>query len=560
MGFESICDRRDGGAARSKVSENGVSVKAYAGTTGVLLGMNVEPGKREGLLGFALERLDGSTGEKAWLEGYMSFPATAAADEELFPTNGAPLQRFRWSDYRVYPDTEYTYTVHPVYGTPAEPEVEAGPTVAVRTANPLAEHGILFNRAAAASQAFSRRFPQVEEELDAARSEDRDPPPLPDEALRWLSRGVLEQVVRFAERAIDPTWTLDVAIYEYELPEIVAAIDAAHARGAEVRVVYHAREGDDQTGENEHNLAALPFEAKRARATSRICHHKFMVLSRLTGGIRRPQAVLCGSTNFTHNGVYRQANVVHVIRREDVAQQYLDLFEVLFEGADVGATRSYVTANNPVDVQRPLFVGFSPRSGGADLAAFTERIGAATRDVLFCTAFDLDDGIEGALLGEPHDPILRLGLQNSRSQITGYHRDRTADFVATAMIPKGLEGYLEETTAGQRGNILIHTKLVIVDFTSDTPTIISGSHNLSKSASEGNDENFLIMRGDTDVADCYGCELMRLYDHYRFRWYLKQGVRQGTATLKEDDSWTEPYFTEGSLEASDRLLFAGDAR
>jgi phosphatidylserine/phosphatidylglycerophosphate/cardiolipin synthase-like enzyme len=161
-------------------------------------------------------------------------------------------------------------------------------------------------------------------------------------------------------------------------------------------------------------------------------------------------------------------------------------------------------------------------------------------------------------LGKPHDPILRLGLQNSRSEITGYHRDRTADFVATAMVPEGLEGFLEETTAGQRGNILIHTKLVVVDFTSDSPTVISGSHNLSRSASEGNDENFLIVRGDTDVADCYGCELMRLYDHYRFRWYLKQGTQQGAATLQEDDTWTEAYFVTGSLEESDRLRFAGE--
>ena len=51
---------------RGRAGENGVSVKAYAGTTGVLLGMNVEPSRREGLLGFALERLDGSSGEKEW--------------------------------------------------------------------------------------------------------------------------------------------------------------------------------------------------------------------------------------------------------------------------------------------------------------------------------------------------------------------------------------------------------------------------------------------------------------------------------------------------------------
>jgi phosphatidylserine/phosphatidylglycerophosphate/cardiolipin synthase-like enzyme len=161
-------------------------------------------------------------------------------------------------------------------------------------------------------------------------------------------------------------------------------------------------------------------------------------------------------------------------------------------------------------------------------------------------------------LGEPHDPLLRLGLQNTRSKITGFHRDRSADFVATAMLSKGLEGYLKESTKGQRGNILIHTKLIIVDFTSDEPTVISGSHNFSKSASEGNDENFLILHGARDVADCYGCELMRLYDHYRFRHYAKQGTRQRSATLTEDDSWTDKYFERGSLEESDRLRFAGE--
>jgi hypothetical protein len=49
---------------RKKSIKDGVSVKAYAGTTGILLGMNVEPDRRPGLLGFALERLDGSSGEK----------------------------------------------------------------------------------------------------------------------------------------------------------------------------------------------------------------------------------------------------------------------------------------------------------------------------------------------------------------------------------------------------------------------------------------------------------------------------------------------------------------
>jgi phosphatidylserine/phosphatidylglycerophosphate/cardiolipin synthase-like enzyme len=131
------------------------------------------------------------------------------------------------------------------------------------------------------------------------------------------------------------------------------------------------------------------------------------------------------------------------------------------------------------------------------------------------------------------------------------------------MLSKGLEGFLKESTQGQRGNILIHTKLIVVDFTSENPIVISGSHNFSASGSEGNDENYLILRGDTDVADSYGCELMRLYDHYRFRYVSKiktdAGEEQDPPKLAPDDTWTIPYFEAGSLKMIDRLRFAGEA-
>jgi phosphatidylserine/phosphatidylglycerophosphate/cardiolipin synthase-like enzyme len=273
--------------------------------------------------------------------------------------------------------------------------------------------------------------------------------------------------------------------------------------------------------------------------------------------------------NFTENGVYRQANVVHVLERPDVAGRYLQLFERLFAGDTPAQTKAWIDANDPLSGDAPLVVGFSPRSAEKDLDLFASEIRAAHSDVFFCTAFDLDDRIEKALLGKPHDEVLRVGLQNSRSVITGFHRDVTADFDATAMLGTGLEGFLKESTAGQRGNILIHTKLIVIDFTSDDPTVISGSHNLSASASGGNDENFLIVRGNTDVADCYGVELLRLYEHYRFRWHNKtKGQARGRGqrpdpcprppgTLCPDDRWTKPYFEPGSLESLDRERFAG---
>ncbi len=546
---------------RKTARENGVLVKAYAGTTGVILAVNVDDNRRQGLLGFAFERRDDQDGNEKWLSGRLNFPGKFYKPGMLMPTKAAPIQKFRWSDYGVEPGSGYVYTIYPVYGTPEAPQLEPGPSVKVMTASTSdKEHCVLFNRAAAASQAFSKKFPETARAMSRARRMRSVFHP-PTEALNWLSRGMLEQILDFIERAANDAWALDIAIYEYELHEIVETVNMMHAKGAQIRLVYHAKPGDKQTEENEHNLAGLPDAIKRPRITNKICHHKFMVLSKLVRGERRPQAVLTGSTNFTENGVYRQANVVHVVEQEGMAQQYLNLFEELWRHHDEpAATRKYINEKNKLTDSQPILAGFSPRSGGDDLKFFAQTVQAAKRDVLFCTAFDLDDDIEQALVGNPHDAILRYGLQNTRSKITGYHADQTAKFVATAMLSSGLEGWLKESKHGQRGNILIHTKIILVDFTSDAPVVISGSHNLSKSASVGNDENFLVMRGDTDVADCYGCELMRLYDHYRFRFQMAERRRKRGAwlALKPDDSWTDAYFGKSRLKTADRLRFAGE--
>jgi hypothetical protein len=549
---------------------DGVSVKAYAGTSGVILAFDVVEAKRGELLGFALERSGGNRPHK-WLGGGLTFPGATHKPGEFPASDRAPIQKFRWSDYTVFPDTTYTYTVHPVYGTPGDLRLDPGPSVTIMTSSiTRGDHRVVFNRAAAASQAFARDFPEVEVELAAAKQEHREPV-MPPRALAWLSRGALEQITSFCTRALDPTWALDIAIYEYELQEIRDAIDAARHRGADVRIVYHAAPGDPQTALNEHNVAAWPDDRKTARVTHSICHDKFMVLSRVNNEQRTPAAVLCGSTNFTHNGVYRQANVVHTANRPELAQTYLQLFEVLFSGESQGETRKWINVNNPLSSDAPIVAGFSPRSGKVDLDLFAAEIRGAARDVLFCTAFKIDDRIIKELRGTPNDAILRFGLQNSPdNRITGTHRDITGEFVATAWLSEGLEGFLKETKAGQEGNILIHTKLIVIDFTSDAPTVISGSHNLSGNASQGNDENYLIIRGAVDVADCYGVELMRLYDHYRFRWHQSprsQKVPDATperaadptwpeGSLCPDDRWAQPYFTHATLEAADRERFA----
>jgi phosphatidylserine/phosphatidylglycerophosphate/cardiolipin synthase-like enzyme len=103
----------------------------------------------------------------------------------------------------------------------------------------------------------------------------------------------------------------------------------------------------------------------------------------------------------------------------------------------------------------------------------------------------------------------------------------------------------------------VHTKVIVVNFTGASPVVISGSHNLSVPASNGNDENYLIMRGDTDLADRYGLEVLRFYEHYRFRYYAKKLKLKEVRPLAMDDSWADDYYTPGHLRESARLRFAG---
>ena len=540
-------------------ADDSFRVKAYAGTNGVLLAFDISGRPPSDFLGFAVQRKDAS-GNWQWLLNSLTFPDRPHSLPHLgaTPSNEAPIQKFRWADYTVDPATTCTYRVHPAYGSPDQIEMREPLTVRVTTDDGSPpDHRVIFNRAVAASQAFGRQFKEWDEELSKNPSIPIEE--WPEAPRNWLQHGLLDQILAFIARAKNDTWALDVAIYEYELKAIVDAVKQAHKRGVKVRVIYHAKVGDEQTEQNEKSLKGIPKACKKGRITSKIFHNKFIVLSkRIATGKYKPKAVLCGSTNFTENGIYRQANVVHVAENADVATKYLALFEEVWANpADVKATKEWISENNPIDESGALYCGFSPRKGGGDLAEFVRTINGAERDLLFATAFKLPEGILDALLGSANDSILRYGLQNTASRITGYHADRTAEFTTPALLTKGLEGWVKEGLKGQRGNLLVHTKAVVVDFTSDHPAIISGSHNLSKPASEGNDENFLIIRGDTDLADRYGLEILRFYEHYRFRYYAKLLKLKEVRPLTEDSSWANSYYEEGTLKHTSRLRYAG---
>src|SRR5262249_27912886 len=113
--------------------------------------------------------------------------------------------------------------------------------------------------------------------------------------------------------------------------------------------------------------------------------------------------------------------------------------------------------------------------------------------------------------------------------------------------PEGVKGGLakfalaelsHKVFTSQVGHAIIHSKVVVVDPFSDDPTVITGSHNFSSSASSKNDENFIIIKGDKKLAEEYAVNIESAYAHYRFRAFLAQTDKPFNG-LKDNDTWQE---------------------
>jgi phosphatidylserine/phosphatidylglycerophosphate/cardiolipin synthase-like enzyme len=80
---------------------------------------------------------------------------------------------------------------------------------------------------------------------------------------------------------------------------------------------------------------------------------------------------------------------------------------------------------------------------------------------------------------------------------------------------------------------------VVIDPFSADPVVITGSHNFSSSASAKNDENFIIIKGDYELAEAYAVNILGAYAHYRWRVFLSQTNKPFNG-LKDNDKWQAP--------------------
>ena len=549
---------------RIRNTNQGLTLRATAGSHVVLLGMDMSRDDCPGHLGFAIHRTDPQANEAWWLEGIKTFEATDPGfpPGALYPTNKHPIQGFSWSDLTAKPGRRYIYKVQALSGTPQalqpfkEVEVEV-------TTEPEgnAQHSVFFNRGAAASQEYARRFGNKP-------PNEKDPA---DPRWAWLSRGAMEAIEAFAARALDASWSLRVSAYEFSLDLVGKALRAAHLRHADVKVLY-----DGNANPPDKNGAVFPRDANRAMAKAAgikslcqeritrsdvvsppIAHNKFIVLAK----DGKAQAVLTGSTNFSRGGVFGQSNVVHVVDDPAVAAQYLELWKLFAAKPAFDALRTELSHRNVIPTELPpagTRTLFSPQQTLRALQWYAQRAKAAPRALFMTFAFGinklfLDAYQNGAselryalldkLLGPGIKAADRAAAEEAMHKLRAMPQNRFA--VGSHLALNQFDRWVKETLTGLNLHVqYIHTKFMLVDPLGSDPIIVSGSANFSDASTLDNDENMLVIRGDTRVADIYVGEYMRLWSHYAFReWAARQtSVDPTFKFLDTQDKWWRSYF------------------
>jgi phosphatidylserine/phosphatidylglycerophosphate/cardiolipin synthase-like enzyme len=98
---------------------------------------------------------------------------------------------------------------------------------------------------------------------------------------------------------------------------------------------------------------------------------------------------------------------------------------------------------------------------------------------------------------------------------------RTYDVVQPEGKPHPSAWWAAETTRSQFMNAIgfaiIHSKVLLIDPFTDDPTIVTGSHNFSTAASTTNDENFIVVKGNTPLAEAYAVNIDSAWRHYASR-------------------------------------------
>jgi len=492
-----------------------------------------------------------------------------------------PFQTFSWTDHDANTGDTVQYRVVPVLRE-ATGALKPLNEAASEWSDPVklgidknATYQPFFNRGFVISQFMARYL--KEKGLSLAQFKDQIGNPgaqLHEHSIRnFLSGDLRLAMLEQLDIALNTSGEIFAALYELDDDELISALTALKGRAhvvlsngsitkADGETTAQARMRDQNNRARSLLLGAgVDVEAKnRFISPGALGHNKFLVR---TDKDRQPLVAWTGSTNWTKTGLCTQVNNGLLIADKEVAAIYLKQWHRLRE-AKSEFPASLVTANDtPSDLDvdaagnARAIVRFTRTKDGSDLKALEDAVDAATDGILFLM---FQPGAKGALgdvltriadknlylrgvvstlpTAKETEDAVEVTLVDGSIQKTTQYR-----IVQPAGVANPLAFFAAEVTRSQFlsqvGFAIIHSKVLVIDPFTDHPTVITGSHNFSSTASKSNDENYIIVRGDRALAEAYAVNVFGAYAHYRWRSFIAEN-NATVGVLHDDDAWQEP--------------------
>jgi len=537
--------------------------------------------------GFAISRRKtGPNGKKAedFLTNRMGFENEKMAARPLEgqeavvkPSTDWPFQRFSWTDHDANTGDTVSYRVIPVIrNTAGQLELieslasdwSSAKTLGATTDGPFTA---FFNRGFVMSQFMSRYLAQRNLSLKQFKETISQKE---DKTIReFLSGDLRLTLLKQLRLALDEKTEIFAALFELSDNELIDALCAlgekAHVVLANGSVTKKKEEAAAEARARDENEAARKQlkDAKvdvetndRFISPGALGHNKFLIRTDKEGN---PLIAWTGSTNWAPTGLCTQVNNGLLIEDAAIAQVYLDQWHRL---RDAGSSfpKNLVAENSkpkqfgedaPGTVRGAVW--FTRAIKGVDLDALREEVQKAREGILFLMFMPGSTGLFSNVAARSAEPNLFVRgvvseLPNGRGDESAVdvnlidganHTPLHLDIVQPEGVKHPFANFAAEVThkqfLGGIGHAIIHSKVVVIDPFSADPVVITGSHNFSASASSKNDENFIIVKGDRQLAEAYAVNVFGAYAHYRWRAFLAQ-VDKPFNGLKDNDEWQAP--------------------
>jgi phosphatidylserine/phosphatidylglycerophosphate/cardiolipin synthase-like enzyme len=565
-------------------AQSGLTLKAFRGDGGVLLGFDLDQNLTTNFAGFAVQCTP-PNGSADYLLNRLSFdtPITATTTPQQrtwTPSNLAPFQKFRWMHFPtdVVPGT-YTYTVTAMYfdsagSTQLTPGVSASISLDLVPSQPQFQHFEMgFTRGDLSSQAYATKFKNALIEPAGSKTLDYDTAPYAAQ-YAWLGYHARKMIFDFLQECLaDPEVTLDLFAYDIDEPDIVRLLQQF---GPRLRAVLDDAPLHTAPGAVEPQVwARLKTSAGAANIVTghfkRFAHDKVLIKKDKDNNAVK---VLTGSANFSIRGLYVQANNVLIFDDPGTAALYEQAFETAFtdmahadQAAAAGKWFDVGTAGIP-----PFSVSFAPHtSANTSLDKVSAAIQNAQSSVLFAV-MELNGG--GDVLNQLRNLTGRAGIfsygitqamksspadQGSSAQSLGVNLYKPGQSNGILTSFAFLQGQVSSPFQAEWGGGLgqvIHDKFIVVDFNDQTPLVFTGSSNLSEGGEMENGDNLLCI-SDRATAIAYAVEATRLVDHYHFRAVMQSATSQQPLKLQPNEAnWWAPYYDSANIKFRERILFS----